>query len=146
MKAMAPLKKTIVVETSVARMQDSELIQNLAIGGVKWVTVGVETLSAKLKKHGAGTLKDNLKEIIQCAHDCGIAVQGNFICGLTVTDPNLSIGFLTVIRKRKLILHAEHPGALPQHRAQKPMQNEGRILIPIGSITITAMWFISQNK
>ncbi len=30
MKALAPLKKTIVVETSVARMNDSEFIQNLA--------------------------------------------------------------------------------------------------------------------
>ena len=69
MKALAPLKKTMVVETSVARMQDSEFIQALAFGGVKWVTVGVETLSAKLKKHGAGDLTNNLKDIIQRAHD-----------------------------------------------------------------------------
>ena len=87
MKALAPLKKIVVVETSVARMQDSEFIQALALGGVKWVTVGVETLSAKLKKHGAGTVTDSLTDIIQRAHDCGIAVQGNFICGLDCDGP-----------------------------------------------------------
>jgi radical SAM superfamily enzyme YgiQ (UPF0313 family) len=129
MKALAPLKKTIVVETSVARMNDSEFIQNLAIGGVKWVTVGVETLSAKLKKHGAGTLTDNLTDIIQRAHDNGIALQGNFICGLDCDGPESFELIFDCYQKTKIdsfMLNVLVP--YPNTALRQRLQSEGRIL------------------
>jgi radical SAM superfamily enzyme YgiQ (UPF0313 family) len=82
MKAIAPLKKRICVETTIARVQDLELIPHLASGGVRWITLGVETPTAKLKKQGSGNMVANLRNIIRCAHDNGIIVQGNFMCGL----------------------------------------------------------------
>lgn len=129
MKALAPLKKTIVVETSVARMNDSEFIQNLAIGGVKWVTVGVETLSAKLKKHGAGTLTNRLTDIIQRSHDCGIAVQGNFICGLDCDGPESFDLIFDCYQKTKIdsfMLNVLVP--YPNTTLRKRLRSEGRIL------------------
>ena len=69
MKAIAPLKKDICVETTIARLQDLEMIPHLAHGGVKWITLGVETPTAKLKKQGSGNMVDILRDIIQCAHD-----------------------------------------------------------------------------
>jgi len=129
MKALAPLKKTIVVETSVARMNDSEFIRSLAIGGVKWVTVGVETLSAKLKKHGAGTLTDRLTDIIQRSHDCGIAVQGNFICGLDCDGPESFDLIFDCYQKTKIdsfMLNVLVP--YPNTPLRNRLRSEGRIL------------------
>ena len=89
MNVIAPLKKDICVETTIARLQDLELIPHLAHGGVRWITLGVETPTAKLKKHGAGMMKDTLRDIVQCAHDNGIVVQGNHICGLDSDGPEV---------------------------------------------------------
>jgi radical SAM superfamily enzyme YgiQ (UPF0313 family) len=129
MKALAPLKKISVVETSVARMQDSEFIKALSLGGVKWVTVGVETLSEKLKKHGAGSLTDSLADIIQRAHDCGIAVQGNFICGLDCDGPESFDLIFDCYQKTKIdsfMLNVLVP--YPNTALRRRMQNEGRII------------------
>ena len=128
MKALAPLKKISVVETSVARMQDSAFIKALALGGVKWVTVGVETLSTKLKKHGAGPLTDNLTDIIQRAHDNGIAVQGNFICGLDCDGPESFDLIFDCYQKTKIdsfMLNVLVP--YPNTALRQRLQNEGRI-------------------
>ncbi len=89
MKTIAPLKKHICVETTIARLQNLEMIPDLANGGVKWITLGVETPTARLKKQGSGDLTDTLRDIIQCAHDHGIVVQGNFMCGLDTDDPDV---------------------------------------------------------
>jgi radical SAM superfamily enzyme YgiQ (UPF0313 family) len=129
MKALAPLGKTIVVETSVARMQDSAFIEALATGGVKWVTVGIETLSAKLKKHGTGSLTDNLTDIIQRAHDNGIAVQGNFICGLDSDGPESFDLIYDCYQKTKIdsfMLNVLVP--YPNTALRQRLQSEGRIL------------------
>jgi len=129
MNALAPLKKTTVVETSVARMQDPEFIKQLAHGGVKWVTVGVETLSAKLKKHGAGTLTDRLTDIIQRSHDCGIAVQGNFICGLDCDGPESFDLIFDCYQKTKIdsfMLNVLVP--YPNTTLRNRLRNESRIL------------------
>ena len=89
MKAIAPLKKDICVETTIARLQDLEMIPHLAHGGVRWITLGVETPTAKLKKQGSGNMVANLRNIIRCAHDNGIVVQGNFMCGLDSDGPEV---------------------------------------------------------
>jgi len=102
MKAIAPLKKDICVETTIARLQDLEMIPDLAHGGVKWITLGVETPTARLKKQGSGNLSDTLRVIIQCAHDHGIVVQGNFMCGLDSDDPGVFDRIYDCYQKSKI--------------------------------------------
>jgi len=102
MKGLAPLKKDFCVETTIARLQDLEMIPDLAHGGVKWITLGVETPTAKLKKQGSGNMVDILRDIIQCAHDYGIVVQGNFMCGLDTDGPGVFDQIYGVYQKSKI--------------------------------------------
>jgi radical SAM superfamily enzyme YgiQ (UPF0313 family) len=87
MKALAPLGKKILVETTLARLKDEELLSAMALGGIKWISVGIETLSERMNKHGGANLEDNLKKVIDSAHERGMLVQGNFICGLDSDGP-----------------------------------------------------------
>lgn len=87
MERIAPLQKKILVETALARLRDQELLQALAKGGIKWVSVGIESLSVKLGKHGAPNVGESLHRVIADLHDHGILVQGNFICGLDSDGP-----------------------------------------------------------
>jgi radical SAM superfamily enzyme YgiQ (UPF0313 family) len=87
MKALAPLEKKILVETTLARLKDEDLLDAMALGGIKWISVGIETLSVKLGKHGGANIEDNLKRVIAAAHERGMLVQGNFICGLDSDGP-----------------------------------------------------------
>lgn len=87
MKALAPLEKKILVETTLARLKGKEILDAMALGGVKWIIVGIETLGLKLKKHGTADLEKSLKQVIERAHECGILVQGNLICGMDCDGP-----------------------------------------------------------
>ena len=87
MKRIGPLKKKILIETALARLRDRELLDALADGGIKWVSVGIESLSTKLGKHGGGNLCDSVHRAIDDLHAHGILVQGNFICGLDSDGP-----------------------------------------------------------
>jgi radical SAM superfamily enzyme YgiQ (UPF0313 family) len=102
MRAIASLGKTVAVETTLAMLQDREIIKALALGGVRWITAGVETLSSRLTKHGAGALDDGLRDTMDCAHDCGIIVQGNFICGLDSDGPDVFDRIYHFYEKSKL--------------------------------------------
>ena len=42
MEALAPLGKKMGVETSLARLKDEEILNAMAVGGVKWLIVGIE--------------------------------------------------------------------------------------------------------
>ena len=85
MEAIEPLKKTVLVETTLARLRDPEYLKRLARGGVKLISVGIETLSNKLGKHGGDPLEIARRVIREC-HDEGILVQGNFIIGMDGDD------------------------------------------------------------
>ena len=87
MKGLAPLNKIIVVETSIMRLRDKDMLDALAFGGVKFIIVGIETTSMKMKKHGTNNLEDTLKKIIDYIHEKGMLIQGNFICGLDCDGP-----------------------------------------------------------
>lgn len=87
MEAVAPLRKKIGVETTLARLRDPELVEALARGGVKWLVVGIESLSTRLRKHGCSDLERGLREVLARVHDLGMAMQGNFICGLDGDGP-----------------------------------------------------------
>ena len=129
MRALAPLKKKVAVETTLARLQDREIIKALALGGVKWITVGVETLSSRLAKHGSGILDDALRDVIHYAHDCGIIVQGNFICGLDSDGPEIFDQIYDCYQKSKIDavmvnILIPYPNTALYHRLNK----EGRII------------------
>lgn len=86
MKSLAPLQKKILVETTLARLKDEEVLNAMAEGGIKWISVGIETLSLKLNKHGGANLEEGLKRVIENAHQRGMLIQGNFVCGLDCDD------------------------------------------------------------
>lgn len=87
MKTLAPLRKKILVETTLSRLKNVEILNSMAEGGVKWISVGIESLSIKLSKHGGAKLEENIERIVDNAHKKGILVQGNFICGLDCDGP-----------------------------------------------------------
>jgi radical SAM superfamily enzyme YgiQ (UPF0313 family) len=129
MRAIAPLRKTVVVETTLARLQEREIVKSLALGGVRWITAGIETLSSPLTKHGAGVLDDGLRDIVDCAHDCGIMVHGNFICGLDSDGPDAFDRIYHFYEKSKLdavmvSILIPYPNTVLYHRLKK----EGRII------------------
>ena len=87
MRAIAPLKKKIALETTLGRLKDPEILDALALGGVKWFEVGIESLAHRLRKHGSSDPGARVKELVDRAHDRGMLVQANFICGLDSDGP-----------------------------------------------------------
>ena len=87
MRSIAPLKKKIGVETTLSTLEDEEMLEAMALGGVKGVVVGIETLSTGLQKHGSSDLQAGLKDLVSRAHDLGVLIHGNFICGLEEDGP-----------------------------------------------------------
>jgi radical SAM superfamily enzyme YgiQ (UPF0313 family) len=87
MSALAPLEKKIMVETPLVRLRDQNFLEALALGGVKWIIVGIETLSLKLTKHGQAEVEESLKRIIDRSQELGIVIQGSLICGLDCDGP-----------------------------------------------------------
>ncbi len=88
MHALAPLKKKILIETTLARLRDVELLEALAAGGVKWIMVGIETLNLKLRKHGSAGAETSFAELIARARNLGMMIQGMFICGMDGDGPD----------------------------------------------------------
>jgi radical SAM superfamily enzyme YgiQ (UPF0313 family) len=82
MNALAPLEKKIMVETPLVRLKDPAFLEALALGGVKWIIVGIETLSLKLAKHGQADVEESLKRIVAHADKLGMVIQGSLICGM----------------------------------------------------------------
>jgi radical SAM superfamily enzyme YgiQ (UPF0313 family) len=87
MDAIAPFGKKIAIETTLGRLRDPPLLAALARGGVRWLVIGVETLAVRLRKHGARDAERGLADVVARAHDLGMVVQGNFICGLDSDGP-----------------------------------------------------------
>jgi len=87
MRALAPLGKSIAVETTLSRLGDREVLSYMALGGIKWIIVGIETPSMKMKKHGATDSEESLRRIVDYVHGCGMFIQGNLICGLDCDGP-----------------------------------------------------------
>lgn len=87
MQRLAPLGKKLLVETTLSRLTDPELIKALAQGGVKWIVVGIESLNLRLNKHGPRRVEEGLRKVIDQVHDKGMLVQGNLICGLDCDGP-----------------------------------------------------------
>jgi radical SAM superfamily enzyme YgiQ (UPF0313 family) len=87
LRTLGPLDKRILVETTLARLRDEEVLDAMAEGGVRWISVGIETLALRLNKHGGADLEESIRRVIDGAHARGMLVQGNFICGLDCDGP-----------------------------------------------------------
>jgi radical SAM superfamily enzyme YgiQ (UPF0313 family) len=88
MRALAPLEKKFLVETTLARLKDEAILDCMAYGGVRRIMVGIETFSLKLKKHGADNLEESINKIVDRAQKRGMQIQGNVICGLDSDGPD----------------------------------------------------------
>jgi radical SAM superfamily enzyme YgiQ (UPF0313 family) len=131
MSAIAPLRKKIGIETTLARLQDQQFLEALALGGVKWIVVGIETLGPKLRKHGSVRPHDGLVDVIERAQDLGMAIQGNFICGLDSDEPDFHERIFDYYEASKL--DAIMMGILtpyPDTALYRQLASEGRILDP----------------
>ena len=87
MKRIAPLEMNLWAESTLQRLQDTELLDALVEGGVKWVTIGIESFNSPLKKLGREPLHEALDRFLDNAHERGMLVEGNFICGLDCDGP-----------------------------------------------------------
>jgi radical SAM superfamily enzyme YgiQ (UPF0313 family) len=129
MEAIAPLGKKIFLETSLRRMLDMELLKALAKGGVVGISIGIESLSSKMKKHGGGDVKKTVEKLVNDAHDLGIAVEGNFILGLDSDTDEVFDEIFDFYKKSNIDLIV--PSLLipyPNTKLFNDMLEEGRII------------------
>jgi radical SAM superfamily enzyme YgiQ (UPF0313 family) len=129
MHALAPLNKQICIESTLVRLNDKDILNALAVGGVKWIVTGIESLSLKLRKHGAANVSEMLKPVIDHAHEHGMVVQGNLICGLDSDGPESfdhMFEFITNSGLDSTMLGILTP--YPNTAIYQRFQREGRIL------------------
>lgn len=81
LEKIAPLKKNILIETTLGRLNDTDILQAMSKAGVSWISVGIETLSTNMGKLGTKGL-DKFNQIAGQIHELGMLLQCNFICGL----------------------------------------------------------------
>lgn len=129
MKAVAPLKRDILMESTLNGLQDLEMLDALAEGGVKWLTVGLESFNSKLDKLGTGRLEDNINRLIDNAHERGIMVEGNFIVGLDSDGPEVFDNIYEFQTSSSLdIIIIDLLTPYPNTRLFYDMQRAGRII------------------
>jgi radical SAM superfamily enzyme YgiQ (UPF0313 family) len=129
MNVLAPLKKKIMVEVPLVRLKDPEFLEALAQGGVRWIIVGIETLSLKLTKHGQSDIEESLKRIIDHADKLGIVIQGSLICGMdcdSLKSFDHIYRFYSESNIHSIMFDLLTP--YPNTRLYDRLQREGRIL------------------
>jgi len=90
LEAIAPLRKKILLETTLRNLCDREFLDMLQKGGIKVVFVGIENLTQPLNKHGR-TVSDVIattNEVIDNLHNRGIQMVGSFIFGMDMDSPD----------------------------------------------------------
>lgn len=129
MEAAAPLRKNILVETSIARVADKELVAAMARGGVKALEVGIETLSEGLNKHGSKKNHQKMMDTIAMVHDHGILIQGNFILGLDCDGPEcFDKAYEFYIKSRLDFIYANLLTPFPATTLYRRLKEEERII------------------
>ena len=132
MRKIAPLKRRVFVETTLSRLDNDDLLNAMAEGGVGWVAVGVESLSAPQKKHGRSSPQErsrNIQRIIDKVTARGMLVQVNFICGLDDDDTSCFdriYDFYTASTATAVYVDLMVP--YPNSRLFERLEADGRIL------------------
>ena len=130
MNAIAPLGKHLFIQTTLGILDD-KLIDAFKVGGVGWVSVGIESFAVPQKKHGRNTCdksRDALYRIIDAVNKRGISVQANFICGMDsdTTDSFERIyDFYRISNCNEIIVDILAP--LPNTKVFENLDREGRI-------------------
>jgi radical SAM superfamily enzyme YgiQ (UPF0313 family) len=118
-----------MVETPLVRLKDPVFLEALALGGVKWIIVGIETLSQKLTKHGRTDVEESLKRIVDRVDQLGMVVQGSLICGMDcdrLESFDHIYRFFSESNIHSLMFDILTP--YPNTRLYGRLQREGRIL------------------
>ena len=129
MERLAPLEKKILVETTLSRLEDERIQDALALGGVKWVIVGIETPTMRLKKHGSVDLHDGLRRLVDRVHERGMLIQGNVICGMDCDGPESFERIYGLIERSQIdTVMIDILTPFPNTRIYDLFQRQGRIL------------------
>jgi radical SAM superfamily enzyme YgiQ (UPF0313 family) len=129
METISSLNMKILIESTLTRLKDIELLDSLSKGGVKWINIGVESFNSKLKKHGYGSVKDNINRFLDNAHKRGIIVLGNFICGLDSDGPEVFDEIYEFYKESSLdLIIIDILTPYPNTKLFDEMKNEGRII------------------
>jgi radical SAM superfamily enzyme YgiQ (UPF0313 family) len=130
-EAMIPLKKKWVAQSSLAIVEDPELLDLAARSGCIGLLIGFESISRQvIKRMGKGiNLRRRYQEAVSRIHDRGIQIQGSFIFGF---DEDTAASFdetLQFVRQVRLsganyCLLTPYPGT----RLFQEYTDEGRIL------------------
>ena len=129
MERVAPLGKKIAVETTLSRINDPEVLDAMARGGVRWLIVGIESPGGVLHKHGGLDPERDLLDVVRQIHDRGMRIQGNFLCGLDDDGPDVFDGIYA--RAEGTDLDAVMIGILtpyPHTPTYETLKREGRII------------------
>ncbi len=132
MRKIAPLGKHLFVQTALGLLDDSELLDALAMGGVGWLSVGIESLTTPQKKHGKNSVDgftDALKRIIDAVNDRGMLMQGNFICGIDGETEECFDHIYEFYRTSNLNgIIVDIMAPYPNTRLFEKLESEGRII------------------
>ncbi len=128
MRATSRLGKRMLVETTLSRLADKQLVKAMAQGGVRFISVGIESLERHFSKHGDAGTEEGLKRAVGNAHEVGILVQGSYICGFDSDGPEVFERVFNQYMATELDLIAvsvltPHPNTALHRR----LANEGRI-------------------
>ncbi len=129
MRAFAPLERTILVQSTLTRLQDPNLLDAFAMGGVKCIMVGIESFNTDLTKHGRGSVQESVLRMLDMAHDRGMAILGNFICGLDTDGPESFDQFYEFYLKSPLdMMVVDILAPHPNTRLHQKLLREDRII------------------
>ncbi len=129
---IAGLGKYLFIQTTLHHLDDGELLDALARAGVVVISVGIESLSSPMKKHGKNKIhgdNEKLSRIIDMVTDRGILVQGSFICGLDTDTADCFDRiheFYVKSNLNSIIIDIMTP--YPNTPLYNRLENEGRII------------------
>lgn len=132
MNAIAPLNKSLFVETTMGMLDDELFLDALAHGGTKWLAIGIETLSLPQHKHGRNKVDSNADKIHRIFNnitDRGIMIQANFICGLDCDYPDSFDRIYDFYRKSSAgLIYIDVMVPFPTTPLYARLEKEGRII------------------
>ncbi|MCJ7786040.1 MAG: B12-binding domain-containing radical SAM protein [Desulfobacterales bacterium] len=131
LKALIPLKKKWVSQTSLSGLKKVENVEWLAKSGCASLLIGFESLSKSNLMTSQKFQNDpsEYREIIESLHQHGIAIWGSFIFGFDEDDPSVfeetvSFAIQTKLFSAIFMILTPYPGTTFYHR----VKNEGRLV------------------
>ena len=131
LKALIPLKKKWVSQTSLSGLKKVENVEGLAKSGCASLLIGFESLSKSNLMTSQKFQNDpsEYREIIESLHQHGIAICGSFVFGfdeddLSVFEETVSFSIQTKLFLAIFMILTPYPETAFYHR----VKNEGRLV------------------